>query len=200
MPPDFPAPLSTILTLLSSTSGDSSVSNMLVDECVRRLSSTARVIVRDLSQPIPLLTESSTSQLGIPAEERTGSAVEDLAFADQLIAELLACDTLVIGAPIYNFSVPANLKAWADLVAQQDVTFSYDEPEGLSGLVPNRPTYLVVASGGTHVEGPEDLGTPWLRQFLGFLGISDVTVIAANDLAIDEEAGLAEARATIAGL
>ena len=191
----------TALALLSSTTGDSSVSNMLVAECVQHvLGSSGTVVTRDLSQPIPLLTQSSTAQLGVAATERTGTAIDDLAFADLLIAELFACEVVVIGAPIYNFGVPANLKAWADLVAQQDVTFSYDDLGGLSGLVPDRPCYVVVTSGGTLIDGPEDLGTPWLRQFLGFLGIGDVTVIAANGLAIDPDAGLAEAREHIARL
>ena len=93
---------------------------------------------------------------------------------------------MVIGSPIYNFGVPAKLKTWADQVARAGVTFKYTL-NGPIGLLENKKAYVAIASGGTRVDSEIDFATPWLRQFLKFIGIDDVKVIFADQLNKDQE-------------
>lgn len=137
--------------------------------------------------------------MGLAAADRSPASAATLAFADDLIAELQAADVVVIGAPIYNFGVPAALKAWGDLVARAGTTFTYTE-QGPVGLLHDRPTYIVAAAGGTPIGSDLDHGTTWLSFFLGFLGIRDVQVVAAEGLAVDAPAGLARAGEAIAAI
>jgi FMN-dependent NADH-azoreductase len=99
--------------------------------------------------------------------------------SDALVAELMATDVLVIGVPIYNFGIPAKLKAWVDMVARARVTFRYTE-DGPVGLLRGKRAYFVVASGGTAVGSAIDFATGYLRHVLGFLGIDDVEIVAAD--------------------
>jgi len=189
-----------ILYISSSTRGADSVTDQLAEELLEQLTDDQTVVVhRRLGGDIPLLSPAVTSELTLPADERSEGAVADLATADTLIGELADADVVVIGAPIYNFGVPASLKAWADLVARAGTTFTYGET-GPVGLLEDRPTYIVSASGGTEIGGDIDYGTSWLRHFLGFIGLHDVAVVAANQLAIDPDSGLASARAHIADI
>ncbi len=189
-----------ILYISSSTRGAESVTDLLAEELLGELSGQDTVVVRrSLVGEIPLLSAAVTAELTAPLADRSEAAAADLATADALIAELAAADVVVIGAPIYNFGVPASLKAWADLVARAGTTFTYGET-GPVGLLDDRPTYIVSASGGTEIGGDIDYGTRWLRHFLGFIGLHDVTVVAANQLAIDAESGLAAARSRIADI
>ncbi|AOL95248.1 FMN-dependent NADH-azoreductase [Porphyrobacter sp. LM 6] len=128
-----------------------------------------------------------------PAEARTPEQTELAAIADTLIAELLAADTIVIAAPVYNFGPPASLKAWADLVARAGTTFQYTAT-GPEGLLKGKKAYLAIASGGTPVGSDVDFMSRWLTFFLGFLGISDVQIVAADGImGIDGEAKIAAA-------
>jgi FMN-dependent NADH-azoreductase len=189
--------IDTLLVVSASTRGGESVTTALADELVARLTtSDTSVVRRPLDEGLPLLDVAVTAQLTAAPDERHPEAAAVLATADELIAELAAADAVVITAPIYNFGVPAALKAWADLVARAGTTFSYGE-QGPVGLLADRPTYVVVASGGTEIGGVADFGSRWLVHFLGFLGIHDVHVVAADRLAVDAEAGLAAARSRI---
>ena len=189
-----------ILHISSSTRGTESVTDRLAEELLGELSGHDTVVVRrTLGSEIPLLSPAVTAELMAAVADRSEAAATDLATADALIAELAAADVVVIGAPIYNFGVPASLKAWADLVARAGTTFTYSET-GPVGLLDDRPTYIVAASGGTEIGSDIDYGTRWLRHFLGFIGLHDVTVVAANQLAIDADAGLAAARSRIADI
>ena len=189
-----------IVYISSSTRGAESVTDLLAEELLGELSGHDTVVVRrTLGSEIPLLSPAVTAELTAPLADRSEAAAADLATADALIAELAAADVVVIGAPIYNFGVPASLKAWADLVARAGTTFTYSET-GPVGLLDDRPTYIVSASGGTEIGSDIDYGTRWLRHFLGFIGLHDVTVVAANQLAIDAESGLAAARSRIADI
>ena len=98
-----------------------------------------------------------------------------------------AADTLVIGLPIYNFAVPSAFKAWVDLVARAGVTFRYTE-NGPEGLLKGKRAILAVASGGTEVGSDHDFATGYARHMLGFMGITDVSVVAADRLMIDPDA------------
>jgi FMN-dependent NADH-azoreductase len=117
--------------------------------------------------------------------------------SDKIVSELKYNDVLVIGVPIYNFSMPASLKAWADLAARLGETFRYTET-GPVGLLENKKAYVVIASGGTIVDSEIDILTPWLRHFLGFIGIKDVTIIGADVLNQNFDAGLARAEKQLA--
>ena len=189
-----------ILYISTSTRGAESVTDLLAEELLDQLSGQDTVVVRrTLAREIPLLSAAVTAEMTTPVRDLIEAAAADLATADALIAELAAADVVVIGAPFYNFGVPASLKAWADLVARAGTTFTYGET-GPVGLLDDRPTYIVSASGGTEIGSDIDYGTRWLRHFLGFIGLHDVTVVAANQLAIDAESGLAAARSRIADI
>lgn len=190
----------TILRIDASATGANSATRNLGDQLIAKLANhDDRVVVRDLALGVPLLTEDVTSNMGLAPADRSAGSARTLAFADELIAELKAADVIVIGAPIYNFGVPAALKAWADLVARAGETFAYSE-QGPVGLLDDRPTYVVAAAGGTPIGSELDHGTTWLTFFLGFLGLRDVQVVAAEGLAIDPTGGLARASEAIAAI
>jgi FMN-dependent NADH-azoreductase len=158
---------------------------------------------RDFAQtPIPYLDNAWLGALFTPAAERNDEQAQKVAFSDALIAELKAAEVLVIGVPTYNFSVPAMLRSWADHVARAGVTFKYTD-KGAVGLTGSKKVYLVIASGGIHEEGGTDHVRPWLRTFLGFLGMNDLEFIVAGGLNMGESAraqGLQNARTKIAAL
>ena len=151
------------------------------------------VTTRDLADGVPLLSEETLQAMWTPADQRTPAQNEQLSIADEFIAELVSADAVVIGLPIYNFGPPAALKAWADLVARAGTTFRYTE-QGPEGLVPDKPVYVIVASGGVPVGSPMDLSSTWLTTFLGFLGLTNVEVVAADQLNVDPDGALDAAR------
>lgn len=190
----------TILRIDASATGSNSATRALTDQLIEKLATSDDVVVvRDLALGVPLLNADVTANMGSEPADRSTESATALAFADQLIAEMKAADVVVIGAPIYNFGVPAALKAWADLVARAGSTFAYTE-QGPAGLLADRPTYIVAAAGGIPIGSAVDHGTTWLELFLGFLGIEDVQVIAAEGLAMDAPAGLARAGEAIAAI
>lgn len=195
--------MSTILHLTASMRGQDSISRALSTRLVERLSagSSATVIARDLSaNDLPFVDAARFAAHGAPSDQRTAEQVELAALADSLIAELQAADILVIGIPIYNFGAPAVVKAWADLVARAGTTFHYT-PTGPQGLLTGKTAYITVASGGTPVDSAIDFMTPWLRHFLGFLGIQTVEVIAADAImGPDSDTKIAAAHSAIARL
>ena len=142
-------------------------------------------------------TEKTADANFTPAEQRNEEQKAALAESDALVAELRAADVLIIGVPIYNFGIPAALKAWVDMVARARLTFRYTE-NGPVGLLKGKRVYLVVASGGTAVGSEIDFATGYLRHMLGFLGIDDVHIVAADRLmARGEEEAVRNARAQI---
>ena len=108
-------------------------------------------------------------------------------------------DTVVIGMPIYNFSMPAGFKTWSDLAARVGETFKYTE-NGPVGLLEGKKAYVAVASGGTKVGSEIDFLTPWLRHFLGFIGIYDVEIVQAEAINRNGDKAVEEARASIASI
>jgi FMN-dependent NADH-azoreductase len=157
------------------------------------------VIRRDVATPLPLLDEAWVSANFTPENERSDAQRNILALSDELVAELKAADTVVIGAPIYNFSVPATLKAWLDQVARAGITFQYTE-NGPEGLLTGKRAVIVSASGGTPVGAEFDYAVPYLRHMLGFIGITDVQVVAADQQAINAEGSMAKAKDAVAAL
>jgi FMN-dependent NADH-azoreductase len=185
----------TVLHIDSSARRAGSVSRDLTAQIVERLGA-AEVIRRDLATPLPLLDETWINANFTPADQRSDEQAKLLAQSDALVEELKAADTLVIGAPIYNFSVPAGLKAWIDLVARVGLTFTYTD-QGPVGLLEGKRAIIAVASGGTEAGSAIDFATGYLRHMLGFMGITEVEIVAADTLAIDEGAALAKAKAQI---
>ena len=173
-----------VLEVSGSGRRDDSVSRMLTRELIDALETREgelSITRRDLSEGIPLVDERWINANFTPEEERTAEHRATLAESDALVAELLAADVLVIGAPIYNFGVPAAVKAWVDMIARARLTFRYTA-DGPEGLLKGKKAYIVIASGGVPIDSPVDFATPYLRQALRFVGITDVEVIAADQL------------------
>ena len=175
--------MSNILYLTASIRGDESVSNQIGQALLGSLKGDGdTVTVRDLSRnDIPFVDAARFEANLTPAADRTPEQAELAAIADTLIEELQAADTIVFATPIYNFGVPAIVKAWADLVARAGTTFKYTE-NGPVGLLEGKKAYITAASGGTPIGSGMDYMSSWLKFFLGFLGISDVEVIAADGI------------------
>lgn len=176
--------MSNILHISASIRGSESVSRGLSSALVERLAASgdATVVERNLStNDIPYVDADRFAANLAPYAERTAEQQELASYADTLIDELLNADTVVFGVPIYNFSVPATVKAWADLVARAGTTFKYTE-SGPVGLLEGKKAYLAIASGGTPVGSDFDFMSPWLKFFLGFLGITDVAIVAADGI------------------
>jgi FMN-dependent NADH-azoreductase len=160
----------------------------------------ATLTVRDLAaNPHPALDEAALQALFTPAEQRTPEQAARVAQDDALIAEVQAADVLVLGAPMVNFAVTAQLKHWIDAIARARVTFRYTE-NGPEGLLKGKRVFIVLTRGGVYRDQPFDHQVPYLRQVLGFLGLTDITFVYAEGLAMGPEAeakALAEAREQI---
>jgi FMN-dependent NADH-azoreductase len=191
LPNEGNLPMSNILVLDSAATGDASVSRTLVREAVDALKTpgTGGVVYRDLdAAPLPHLTNATVA--GIRAEPASDSEHAARALSDELIAELREADVIVIGAPMYNFSVPTTLRAWFDHVLRAGETFRYTE-KGPQGLLPGKRVIVVESRGGLYSSGPAqgmDAQEPHLRTLLGFVGISDVAFIRAEKLGFGPEA------------
>ena len=161
----------------------------------------ASVTTRDLAaNDLPYVSAERFAANLTPAADRTPEQAQLAAIADELIAELQAADTIVIASPIYNFGPPASLKAWADLVARAGTTFRYTAT-GPEGLLTGKKAYLAIASGGTPVGSDIDFMSRWLTFFLGFIGITDVEIVAADGImGADGEAKIAAAQEAAAKL
>jgi len=198
--------MKTILQLNTSIFGDNGQSTRLAGEFVTRLRDKhagTRLIRRDLAaDPVPHLTEQTFKAALISPYKRTPEQARVAATADTLIAELAAADVLVIGVPMYNFGVSSTLKAWFDHVARAGTTFRYTD-KGPEGLMKNKKAYLFMTRGGQYAGTPADLQTPYLRQFLAFIGIEDVEFIFVEGLAMGADSGrkaLASANSSIQAL
>lgn len=176
-----------VLRIDSSSTLTSSHSRAATAAIVDGLNPTT-VTVRDLAAtPLPQITEAWVDARLIPADKRTAEESEVLALSDTLVAELQAADVIVIGLPLYNFGMPAALKAWIDLIARPRLTFKYTE-DGPVGLLDGKKAIVAFASGGVPMEAPVDFATPHLRQVLNFVGIDDVTFHRAADVVADRAA------------
>ncbi len=190
-----------ILRIDASARRSGSVTRDLNDKLIETLSQAADVMVthRDLATPLPLLTEEWISANFTDPSQRSADQKQVLAFSDELVGELKAADVLVIGLPIYNFGVPAAMKAWVDLVARARETFRYSEA-GPVGLLEGKRAIVTVASGGTEAGSSIDYATTYMKHVLGFIGITDVEFVNADQMMIDADASLAAAERKIEAL
>jgi FMN-dependent NADH-azoreductase len=180
-----------ILSIQSSGRREGSLTRQLSADVIKQLGGS--VFERDLMTSIPHVDEDWINSNFTPAKDRTSQQSATLAYSDELVAELQDADIVVLGVPIYNFGVPAAFKAWYDMVARVGVTFRYTET-GPVGLLNDKKAIIVMASGGTPIGSEIDFASPWLKQALRFIGIEDVTIIAADATGRNIEAKLAAAQ------
>ncbi|AGQ98435.1 FMN-dependent NADH-azoreductase [Vibrio parahaemolyticus] len=190
--------MSRVLALKSSILGDYSQSNKLVEDFIKNVDQD-KLTVRDLAAtPLPVLDFAVATALRATEDlSQEQQAVVDL--SDTLIEEVKAADTLVIAAPMYNFTIPTQLKNWIDLIARAGVTFKYTE-NGVQGLIEGKKAIVVTTRGGIHKDSPTDNVTPYLRTVLGFVGITDVEFVYAEALNMGEDAaskGISEAQSQL---
>lgn len=166
-----------VLVVQSSANPAASVSTKVANQIATALGGADTV--RDLSQGVSLVDAHWVQNRGKTPDEY--DAVDRAAFAesDELIAELQAADVIVIGASMYNFTIPAALKAYIDLIARPRTTFAYSEA-GPEGLLKGKKAYVALASDGVPAGSPVDFLTGYLTFVLGFVGIEDVTFINAD--------------------
>mgnify|MGYP001544633695 CR=1 FL=1 len=191
-----------ILEINAAARYDGSISRKLAADLSNALADrfgNADVKRRDLAKGLPFIDEEWVTANSTPEEERSEHHRKTLSYSDELVAELQDADVLVIGAPIYNFSVPAVLKAWIDMVARARLTFRYTET-GPKGLLTGKKAYVVVPSGGVPVGSEMDFATPYLRHALAFIGITEVEFVGALGADRDGGQALDAARAYIAEL
>jgi FMN-dependent NADH-azoreductase len=193
--------MKTILRLNSSLFSKGGQSSQLADAFVAgRKAAGAAVIDRDLAtDPVPHLTAERFQAFLSKPETRTALEAAVLAQSDALIAELRRADEIVIGLPMYNFGIPSTLKAYFDHIARAGQTFKYTD-KGSVGLLTGKKAYVFAARGGFYAGTPADTQTQYVRDFLAFIGISDVEFVYAEGLAINaevRESSLAKARTKI---
>lgn len=180
-----------VLQINSSARPGQSQSTRLADQIVERLRAAdpaLQLTVRDLGRaPHPALDEAALGALFTPADQRTPEQAARVALDDALIAELKAADVVVLGVPMYNFGVSAQLKNWIDAVARAGVTFKYTD-KGPIGLVQGKKVYVALTRGGLYRNTPADTQVPYLQSFLGFIGMTDVQFIYAEGLAMGPDA------------
>jgi len=181
--------MKTLLKVRSSIYGPDGQSSKLADKFARAWLGNhpgGRVVTRDLTpESMPHLTAARFQAFAVPAPERTAEQQAAVGFSDELIDELRAADEIVIAVPMYNFSVPSTLRAWFDHIARAGVTFRFTE-DGPVGLIDDRKTFVIITRGGSY-EGRADTQAPYLRQFLGFIGLTDIEWVYAEGLALGQE-------------
>ncbi len=181
----------TLLVITSSLFNGSGQSSRLADDFVELWKANhpdGRVMCRDLaSDPVPHLTAETFSGFLADATERNPAQQAAVAVSESLIAELKQADEVVIGLPMYNFTVPSTFKAWMDYVARAGVTFRYTE-NGPEGLIDDKPLHVLCARGGEYAGTPADTQSPLIESFFGMLGIKDVRFVYAEGLALGDEA------------
>lgn len=176
--------MATTLVLKSSILGEHSQSNQLIDHV---LEGKTGIIERDLAaNPVPVLDMDVATALRGSADELSDEHKAILDLSNQMIEELKTADQVIIGAPMYNFMVPTQLKNWFDLIARAGVTFSYTE-NGPIGLIENKKVIIVTTRGGLHKDSPRNSIESYLTTMLGFIGITDVEFVYAEALSMGDE-------------
>ncbi|WP_250473142.1 NAD(P)H-dependent oxidoreductase [Caballeronia sp. GAFFF1] len=198
--------MTTILQINSAARSQGAQSTLLADELTAKLQQSnpgAKVVVRNLlADNLPHLDDATLGAFFTPAAKRTPEQAAIEAKSVALIEELQAADIVVIAAPLYNFGISSQLKAYFDQIARAGITFRYTA-NGPEGLVKGKKVFVVSARGGKYVGTPHDSQTPYLKSFLGFLGMTDVNFIYAEGLNMGADVAgtaLAQAREAIAAL
>ena len=182
--------MSTLLQINASLFSNNGQSSRLADKFVaawQAQNPDGQVVVRDLAkEPVPHLDgERFLSFLAKP-EERSAQQQAVVDFSDALIAQIKDADAIAIGLPMYNFGIPSTLKAYFDHIARAGVTFRYTE-NGPVGLLGGKKVYIFAARGGLYAGTAKDSQTTYVRDFLNFIGLSDVEFVYAEGLNMGEE-------------
>jgi len=171
-----------VLRVDASARVEDSITRQLADRLIqgmKDLTPDLSLSRRDVAQGLPFVDAAWVNANLTDPEMRSEAQRQALAGSDALVAEVMDADVWVIATPIYNFGVPASLKAWIDQIARARLTFRYTD-QGPKGLLSGKKVYILTATGGTEVGSAIDFATPWLKFVLDFLGITDVEVIAAD--------------------
>ena len=178
-----------ILRIDSSASTETGKSRLLttriIDE-LKKLGKSPEVTVRDLNESLPQVDISWISANNTKVGDLADEQKKTLSLSDKLVAEIEAADTLIIGVAVYNFSIPASLKLWVDLICRAGKTFKYSD-KGPEGLMTDKKAIICFASGGTPFGSDIDFASGYIRHILGFIGIKDVTFIKADKHLMDNQ-------------
>ncbi|MEC9407214.1 MAG: NAD(P)H-dependent oxidoreductase [Pseudomonadota bacterium] len=178
-----------ILSIRTSMHSESAQSAQLAQQFIAHWQQShgdARVVQRDLAtDPIPHLTAKRFTAFTTPVSERTDKQTAEVAQSDALIAELQASDVIVLALPMYNFGIPSTLKAYFDHIARAGITFRYTE-NGPQGLLTGKRAFVLATRGGQYAGTDRDTQTRYVRDFLGFIGIDDVSFVYAEGLAMGD--------------
>ncbi|WP_134682080.1 FMN-dependent NADH-azoreductase [Paracoccus ravus] len=185
-----------ILHIDSAITGDASVSRQLTADIVAKLQAenpAAAVTYRDLATGVPAIDNDWFQAVRLAPENPSDAQKALIATSDAYLKEVQDADVLVIGLPIYNFTITAQLKNWLDQIARAGISFRYTA-EGPEGLLKGKRAIVAYTSAGTPIGSEVDFASGYLRHILGFIGITDVDFVAADRLAFDRDAGLARAQ------
>lgn len=185
-----------ILQIDSAITGESSVSRKLTAEVVAKLKAAnpgATVTYRDLNKGVPAIDTDWFHAVRLAPANPSDSQQKLIGVSDFYLGEVQDADVLVIGSPVYNFTITAQLKNWLDQIARPGLSFRYTEA-GPEGLLKGKRAIVVYSAAGTPLGSDLDHASGYLRHMLGFLGITDVEFVAADRLAMDREAGMARAQ------
>ena len=189
-----------LLRIDASSRNGGSHSRELADAFVaewRKANPAGRVVVRDVvANPLPHISDATIAGFYTPEAQRDARLKQALALSDELIAELMAADTILVSAPIYNFSVPSALKAWIDHVSRIGVTFAFDG-KSFEGLVKGKRVYFALAY-GLPAEPATDMLRPYLQLLFGFLGMTEMNFITVEGTVTEQAAQAKSAAADIA--
>lgn len=194
--------MSKFLFIHSSIRGSDSVSSQLAGELKRKAEHEGHAVVtRDLgAAPLPALDADLLGALFTSSDARNAAQAAQAARVDTLIAELQAADVVVLAAGMYNFGMPTQLKTWFDHVLQAGRTFRYTAA-GPEGLVKNKRAVVLAATGGVYGnDNPADHMVPHIRQMLAFIGITELSVVRAEGMAMGEEAAKQGVQAGLASV
>ena len=197
-----------VLHIDSGILGDHSVSRRLTAAVAAQVEAEqpgAAVTYRDLAaDPLPHLSGAHLMAANAKPEEIDAGIAADIAASQVVLEEFLAADTIILGVPMYNFSLPSQLKAWIDRVAVAGKTFRYTA-DGPEGLAKGKKVIIVSTRGGHYSAGPAaamDHQESYLKVVLGFLGITDIEIVRAEGLnlgADSKDEAISEAERVISG-
>jgi FMN-dependent NADH-azoreductase len=184
-----------ILRLDASANPGQSGSRVLGDQLLERISQLypeIEIRQRDLNINAEFIDSNWIAANLSESDNRDNTARQRLAYSDELIAELQWADHILLATPMYNFSVPATLKAWIDQVCRAGITFRYTT-DGPVGLLVGKRADIVITTGGAPLESPVDFISGYLRQVFAFVGITDINIIGADRLNLDSDESLSRA-------
>lgn len=181
-----------ILHVISSPRGAASLSiqlgNAIIEEIKAANPGSTVKETNLVTKQFPHLEEAHLTSFFTPAENMTDANKEAIRHSNEAIQDIMEADTIVIGAPMYNFSIHSTLKAWLDHVVRAGITFRYDA-NGPEGLIKRKKVYVAVSSGGVYSTGPMqsyDFITPYLKTMLGWIGMTDTTFIRVEGTSMPE--------------